>query len=124
MKKQDNILNRLSSLCIKYDWKREFGNTLEINSNNNNNDYQQNAWFGKSFVDLSLNDDRTIVKSPEILDEIQFISTPKEKNPKDMDILWNKRLLTTAGITKLKYINGNKMASIELSQKVLFFLFK
>lgn len=39
--------------------------------------------------------------------------------PHDMVIKWNKRLLTTAGITKLKLQNDKRVAVVELSEKVL-----
>ena len=39
--------------------------------------------------------------------------------PPDMSIVWSKRLLTTAGITKMKTVCGIRLASIELSIKVV-----
>ena len=155
MKKQEHLLNKLSSLCIKYDWKKEFATTTDnkliINSYNSLAD----KLIGKVYIDLSLNDDNVPLKSPTIQNNKESIATPKSKNvknigpsdfksskklairtkelfdkfnsivfenklPNDMDISWNKRLLTTGGITKLKYIDGNKVALIELSQKVLY----
>lgn len=39
--------------------------------------------------------------------------------PADLSIKWNKRLLTTAGITKLRLSGETRLASVELSEKVL-----
>jgi len=39
--------------------------------------------------------------------------------PSDMSVQWSSRLLTTAGITKMKTVNGIRHASIELSVKVV-----
>lgn len=39
--------------------------------------------------------------------------------PADLSIKWNKRLLTTAGITKLRLNGETRLASVELSEKVL-----
>jgi len=42
------------------------------------------------------------------------------KLPADLSVMWNKRLLTTAGITKLQQKStGQKEAKIELSEKVI-----
>lgn len=39
--------------------------------------------------------------------------------PADLPIRWNKRLLTTAGITKLRLVKDCRLAAVELSEKVL-----
>jgi predicted SprT family Zn-dependent metalloprotease len=39
--------------------------------------------------------------------------------PLDMSVKWSNRLLTTAGITKMKTVNSTRVASIELSNKVV-----
>ena len=39
--------------------------------------------------------------------------------PSDLSIRWNKRLLTTAGITKLRLVNQKRVAAVELSEKVV-----
>jgi predicted SprT family Zn-dependent metalloprotease len=41
------------------------------------------------------------------------------KLPEAMQITWNKRLNRTAGMTRLKRVNGQRVATIELSTKVL-----
>ena len=39
--------------------------------------------------------------------------------PEDLSVTWNKRLLTTAGITRSSYSDGSRRAVIELSEKVI-----
>lgn len=100
----ENIIKKLESLSIKYNWNKIFSNNKLNNCNNKKN-------FNKLKENLTI----------KYFNEFNKLAFNNEI-PKDLLIIWNKRLTKTAGYTKMKRNNLSdipRTALIELSTKVV-----
>lgn len=116
--KKIEVMLRLDKLSVRYQWSAIFdANDISIPKIKDSN---------RQFTPSKTKENRIFEKSKRQY-AIEYFCYYNSlifdgALPADLEITWNTRLTSTAGMTRLKKTNTERSASIELSDKVLLFI--
>jgi hypothetical protein len=114
------LLERLRELSLRYDWERLFGDTpvLIVHSPPRPSPQFQTPRTPTTNGSFARQRESLTASYYEEFNKIAF----QDQLPRDLPVVWNKRMTKSAGFTKMKRYNLSdtpRTALIELSTKVI-----